>query len=587
MSEKKQYWDGFLDDVESPQEAAQKRAAAADSAKSEKWAGFLDDVESPHQSANSNRTVAPSELLPKPEETRWSKLPAMYGQAAAGAAQSLIGIPGDLWQGANQLMPPAGPGEEKSSLEIPLRKKDGQTPFFSTTDEIAQASGLGLKQNPKLAPKTAVERYGVAGVEGAIGAAPALMTGGAALPILASGAFGGMASEGANQLAPGTILPAAAGILAGGLTQGGFSILSGNKVEKLASSFGQSRTVQEAGRALQDDARELVNTILPQKHAELAATLKARIPGDSPVKMSNYAGILDSINDRAGDLQASADVLTPAGARRLQKALQLRDEVNALAGKGPGEPTTWDNSRALRSLIGEAKSDPMLVKDIGKKNMDALYSGLTKDMGKTAELLGAKDLWENYNAQSTKLYNFAENKLSKVITSGDERLETLKPEDVAVKLMTGGKKGSTDLEALKEHLPNGVNELTAASLRHPTAWKNLSPEAKATMVPDAAMRKQLDKMMPQVVNSLSTTNNLLSLGVGNVAGGSLVPLALTALGSTVGHETAQQIGNAVGMTAPLLYQGGKAIVQNPRLLTLPAAGGLGANTVNELDPRNK
>jgi hypothetical protein len=169
------------------------------------------------------------------------------------------------------------------------------------------------------------------------------------------------------------------------------------------------------------------------------------------------------------------------------------------------------------------------------------------------------------------LYNFAAGPLSKLISTGKAAEETIKPEAAASSLLAGGKKGATDLAALRTEVPEAVDELAAAHLRSAKPWTNMSPEAQAALVPEVGARAVLNSAIPKTVSGLSTTNNLVRSLLGELGGEHLAPLVL---GNALGLGHASDVGAVAGLTVPLLYQGGKAIAKNPLMLTGPAAGAL-------------
>lgn len=259
------------------------------------------------------------------------------------------------------------------------------------------------------------------------------------------------------------------------------------KLEGEAAKLGVSATPQEAGEWLQAAARNWRNEVMPARMAALRKPLEEAVPSSTPVELKNYESALQGINKRAGDLQASADVLTEGGPKALLKALAARKAEGELASGTSGPVTSsWQNARELRSMLGDAMSNPSLMKGIGEQNLERLYKGLSQDLGAAAKGQGAEDLWNAYNEGSTALYKFANGPLSNIITSTERAAETVAPEAAASWVLRNGGKGGTVLQQLRDEIPEGINEVGSAALRNPALWGKLAPEAKNALVPERA-----------------------------------------------------------------------------------------------------
>lgn len=486
---------------------------------------FLEGV-GPQSQQQGGAPAAPS------QDTSWLRYPKLALNAVVGGLDQLAGLPGTI----NDL----GTRATFAGLNLLTGSNvQPEAPDYPTGQNLLQLTNkLGLTDRPEAIPTTPLERYSTAGVEGAIGG----VIGG---PLgIGTGALGGLAGEGARQAFPDNpYAPAIAGTIAGlgfgggvGATRNaltGRALARGlegaqnalanseqnlaaasdakyfaprqqetlvaahnanvdSQIGDMASQLGISRNMQDAGGWLQAAARDWKNSVMPQRLAELRAPLDAAVPADTPVELSNYSTLLKSINSRAGDMQGSADVLTQSGPKALLAALRQRAEKAGLGAPDdlktaelPGPPTTWANARALRSMVGDALANPTLVKGIGQQNLEKLYNGLSKDLGAAARQLGAEDVWDTYNAGSTQLYKFAQGPLSKIISSDSPLTESIPPEKAAAAALSGSNKGGSTLAALREEIPEGVNELAAAHLQNPSDWNKLSPEAKAALLPGA------------------------------------------------------------------------------------------------------
>lgn len=514
---------------------------------------------------------APAAGPPPPgqQDTSWSRYPKLLMNALTTGGAMVAGIPGDVSQMTN---------EGANALGLP----PVSMPLPTSNDLLGISNKLGMTNRPEAIPTGAAERYGTAGVEGLIAAAPAIATGGAALPNLLGGVASGLAAQGGKDISPDSkALPIIAGAAGGLGVQGLSSLVAGNNIERIASSLGDSQTMQQAGSAAQDAARNWKTNIMPAKLATVSAPLDAAIPGESPVDLTNFTGVLSSINKKAGDLQPLADVLTESGPRQLQAALAKRNDLSDLVEPGASSGgTTWANARQLRSIIGNAMSNPSIIKSIGQQNLSALYSGITQDLGTTASALGAGDLWQAYNQESSRLYNFASGPLSKLISTENPALETIKPEDAASRLLSAGKKGASDLGALRAEVPDAVDELAAAHLRGAQPWEKLSPEAKAALVPNTHDQQTLDLSVPQKSAPLALTSNALHSGMAGFIGENLVPLIARATLGEHDSSALNELGALIGVATPSVYHGAVNIAKNPGLLRMPATGALAGQIVS-------
>lgn len=472
-------------------------------------------------------TFSPGPAVPAPaaqaQMTGPLRFPAMALHALATGTQNLLGVPGDLEALGNSLVPP-NKFTPRNALEAGLAKLHNAL-TLPTSSGIARATGLGLENRPDLTPTTPLERYGTAAIEALPNAAAIAATGGGAIPALAVSESGAMAAQGAHDLLPeskwapivaGTAASLAAGGVTGALAQraaakaarGALSDAqndliaaqdaalrapaeaagaAGRAFESVAGTLGQSQTLQDAGTVLQAAARDWKQNVMPRKLLAVSAPLDAAVPASTPTPLTNYEGALASLTKDTGSLKAASDPLAKDLIRRLQAGMEARNEVMTA-------PPTWGEARNFRSMIGDAMADPTLVKSIGEQKLSALYSAITKDLGATAEKAGAGQLWQNFNNESTRLYDFAGGPLSRVITSTNPELPGVKPGAAAKAFLSGAKTEGTDLAALRAEMPQAVDELGAAALRQ-GAWGKLSPEAKAQLVPDPVTGRALDSVV--------------------------------------------------------------------------------------------
>jgi hypothetical protein len=209
---------------------------------------------------------------------------------------------------------------------------------------------------------------------------------------------------------------------------------------------------------------------------------------ETQVPRSGFAAALQKLNTAAGDNQTLVDAITPALPKKLQAIFAESGEA----------PQSMSDALALRSAIGNAMSNPSVTADIPAQQLSALYRAQSEDIRHgLAALPNGPDMlrmFDQANAESAKLYGIAQGPMAKIVSGKAANLaHDPKPEDVASKLLSGAARGASDLSVLRQEIPTGVNELAAAHLAQPGAWQNLSPEARAVLVPDPNARNTLER----------------------------------------------------------------------------------------------
>ena len=519
----------------------------------------------------------------------------------------------------------------------------------------AAARSAGLIDNPALAPQSAIERFAQAGATGIGAAGPMLALGGPIVPTLMAGAGGGYGAEAGRELFPGSTAAPMVGSLLGGLPlgnvgsaaeQGINSLLHnynpsgvlfdeaglpmrsaaltsaspatratlgpyapvaatqqdiGNAVEQQAAKLGTSRTLQQAGSALQDSARTWITNILPAKENAAWAPVDAVIPPATSTPLNNFMSILQQQTSKGGQLNAALAPLESHLPKTMLDALQNKTPI------GLGVPPTWEEARALRSAVGDALRDPSIAKGAAEQNLRQMYAGITTDLRGVAQGIdatnpqaGATAAFDAANLESTRLHGFAENVLGKVIQSKNPQQVGITPENAANAMLAPAKKGGTMLGQLRNELPDAADELAAAHIRmkglsDPTdpaspvsgafssQWGAMSPEAKLALVPDPSMRQILDANAG-VAGALKGLGNGTPPGgmhslVGGGAGAAVALLGDYALHRAIGTEpgsasewAAGAGGELLGMAIPRGQAMARRAAANSPLIARYAAG---------------
>ena len=284
-------------------------------------------------------------------------------------------------------------------------------------------------------------------------------------------------------------------------------------------------TAQEFGQSAQEIARNWWNVVKPQKIAQYAQDLYSRLPAgtavaDVPAPINNLAASLHGINTTAGTLEPLAQALKPRLGAQLYRTFENEFEspaatraVEGLPEQGvparPSEPVTLSDLLQLRTALGDAMADSRINSDIGKDNVKRLYAAASADARAALQEVGVNpQYWNEYNEKTSRLYNLAEGPVSDIISTGKAAEETIRPELIADKIRAD--KGGTWLQAMRSEpeLAAVADNFAAHTLRGKVAggsaehkfggegsadaWRGLSPEAQAAMIPDAGQRAQLN-----------------------------------------------------------------------------------------------
>ena len=453
-----------------------------------------------------------------------------------------------------------------------------------------------------------LERYAGAAAQGIGQALPVAPLAGAILPQLAIGATGGLGAQAGKDIAPSSEYAPLLGGLAGGLAGGaGVNLVTraanaltgninpnaqallhaglpldspalaaeaggmqkalgpyvkqqdvmdqlGNGIERAAQATGgEARTWEQAGDSAKSAAQKWLQETLPATLEGVWAPVRDAVPPSTPTPITNFTSAVEGLNKKAGALQNVYELLTPQLPKALQGALQVQELGNITP--------SWSDVQTLRSAVGEAIANPQTVKDIPQQALSKLYSALSEDMRGTIGDVGgqpALDQFAQANAESQRLYNIAEGPVSKLVTSDE-------PGKVARALATGSRADASQLQALRDEVPDAADNLASAHLRQiglaspelaesslagnfNKSWHQMSPEAKIALVPDAGLRTQLDgtavvhgnlKSLPANTEGKTLMSRLASGGLGSGIG------ALS--GSLLGHSP--EMGAVVGMGA--------------------------------------
>jgi hypothetical protein len=277
----------------------------------------------------------------------------------------------------------------------------------------------------------------------------------------------------------------------------------GNGIERTASAYGNSRSLQDAGTVLQQEGRNWLQNFKAQSKA-LWGKVDLYMDTKAPVPASNYATTLQNVSKTMEDAPSTAKVLQPSLSMKLLESLE-KDTASQSLPNLSGAQMSWGTLKSIRSRIGEMLSDPNLPADTGTAELKRLYAAITKDMEAAAEQHGEKAAQAftdaaNYSRQG---HDFIDTTLGGIVRKG------VTPERAASSVLSSGNRGGSVLAQIRNEMPNAADELAAFKIRDMgkatkgvqnaagdavsmgsflTDYNALSPEAKAALFPGTTKR---------------------------------------------------------------------------------------------------
>jgi len=253
-----------------------------------------------------------------------------------------------------------------------------------------------------------------------------------------------------------------------------------DELERIATGAGTARTSFTAGRRIVEGVESFAGNVRV-KGKELFNAIPIR--KDTPVDMADTRAF---IND---DLQAFANAPELQG---MVVSPKLQGILAAI--ERNGGQLTWEQTKRLRTAIGDQISDPRLISDSGTAELKRLYGALTGDMERAASTQGDRALT-------------AWRRASGFWRAGLSRLELIEPvirspqaERAFNAALSGAREGPTLLRAIRKSIPREQwGDFTAAMLTrmgkanpgaqdaageifsartYLTNWNRLAPEAK-------------------------------------------------------------------------------------------------------------
>lgn len=376
----------------------------------------------------------------------------------------------------------------------------------------------------------------------------------------------------------------------------------GKSVDNFASQFGDAETLQDAGRSLQKEGNSWLGNFKANSGKVWDAVGQAI--GNKPASLGNTEQTLTAIRNQAPlnpDLQDFLEsplakdvsgILEETKGTYKPASIDPNTGIIIPSSGKPAAPLDWSQLQKLRSRIGEHLENPELISDAGGTQAKQLYGALSQDMQNTAQLSGnpkAVSLFNAANDYTRTGHQFIDNVLSGINGKG------IAPEDAANFALSGSKAGGSTLEALREQMPNGVDQLAAAKLRmaskalpgvqnaegtatSPSRFLTemggggkLSPEAQTALIPEPEDQAMLNSFNT-VANSMRDTAKLANSSKTSSAALPMTMMAGAAEGAKFGSAAGipGAIGGAVagGLSPMALGYPFGAAASNPLLLKL-------------------
>ena len=461
----------------------------------------------------------------------------LSGLTQAGATQALYD--------ENRLMPGFSPDKVNNTLHE----------FMTNPNASEKALGVGE-------PPNSIARVG-GSIAQAAGAAP-----GMALAQPGSTALGAVGGEYLGL--PGAFL----GGISGGKIQSAIGRLINppvKELESLAQQLGRSKSLQDAGKNLVDGADSHVLGAATAEGQNIKSLEKAiwqevdPIAAGTPVRLNNTNQALLDL-DKSSKFPSTAEALKVINPGPFAK---IREQLASLLPELPG-PTTlaprpdraisWEEARNLRTGIGEGffnKRSALFDNADHKK----LYAGISEDLRDAARAAGVEDAFDLANKTSSALRSHAEQFLQPILK------ENLSPEKIASWALGEAKKGGTRLSALREVMPEAVDDLTAAVLRQqPKEFLRYNNLAQEALIPDQTLREQTVNMLTRMFpKEASDAAKFKTVVVGGEFG------AVSALGI---HEALTAVAGIPGLSGLTTGAAGRVAgtLLGPRIVRGIAAG---------------
>ena len=330
-------------------------------------------------------------------------------------------------------------------------------------------------------------------------------------------------------------------------------------IERNAARLGNPHTIQETGQVVQSGGLSWVERF-KDGMSKRFGVVDQYIQGTDPVALTKTQTALNGIQSSMPDAPNLAKTLLSDYYTKI---------ANSIATDAPNGQLSYQTVKRLRTEIGNKLADPLLIDDVSRAEIKALYAAISDDLtaAASAKGQGAAAAMAEANTFAREGYGTLENVFANIIKKG------VKPEQVFDIAMRGSNKGGTTLAALKKELTGeewGVLSstvlrrmgLTPASAQGATGeifspntfltnWNKLAPEAKAQLF-DSSRHKDLAQSLDRIARITESMKNTGKLAnSSNTAPTAEIIRLLTFGGTGAMHSpTAAGIGVATSLLGP-------------------------------------
>jgi len=281
--------------------------------------------------------------------------------------------------------------------------------------------------------------------------------------------------------------------------------------EKIASKYGTSQTLQDAGSALQANFDKWL-TDFKNQSGQKWGKVDNLIGKSTPAYMPNTQQVLYGIKGSAPLNPSAQSFLTSPLAKQIDGIVSDTMGSNSpnpymIQGiNSPQEnPLTWDTLKQIRSRVGEYLENPQTISDAGTAQAKQLYGALSRDMENTINFLPTNYAGRDKVIQAFKEANAYTANGHDFIDNVGSNIQNAKPEEAARFALSQSKLGGTNLQAIRQNLPDGADELAAYTIRDAKMAQPGAQNAAGDRVSPARWLTQMGprgKLSPEVQTAL-------------------------------------------------------------------------------------
>ena len=285
---------------------------------------------------------------------------------------------------------------------------------------------------------------------------------------------------------------------------------AGKSLADLAAKRTAETDPDKIGQVIQAAGHNFLTSTLPKYEDTVHSTVNGAMNGvETPI--DSLLDRVASIAGKGGEMASAISRLSPNIGAALKSSLAKflpPEEGEAPVGLPKALPEaeaasppvpTWQDVKQFRSALGEAKANPMVLRDFGEQNLDSLYQATTEDLRRAADAHGVGQAFDIANSTSQRLRQFAEGPIAQLVAGAKPSANDVAPGKLVNSLLSDAKQTGQTLAALRAEPSTApaVDELAGHVIRQttddPKVWNSLAPGAKVALVPDPAERTAIEQ----------------------------------------------------------------------------------------------